>query len=142
MKRKAARNTRGKAVPRPSELEWEVLKPFWRVGPMAARDVYEHVPRRYKWAYKTVKTMLSRMAKKGILDYDQIGNSYLYRAAFSREEMIDGAIQTFVERVFDGDSRAFASHVLQYLSPEDLDVFRKGNACANRQRSRKRTNDA
>ena len=74
--------------PRLSEMEWEVMKPLWTHGPLAARDVYEKVPDGYGWAYKTVKTMLARLVKKGALAYDQVGNSYLYRPVYSREAMV------------------------------------------------------
>ena len=38
-----------------------------------------------EWAYKTVKTLLSRLVAKEAIEYDQIGNSYLYRAAVDRD---------------------------------------------------------
>ncbi len=64
-----------------SPAEWEIMKVFWDLGPMAARDVYAALPRDCSWAYKTVKTLLSRLVAKEALAYDQIGNSYLYRPA-------------------------------------------------------------
>ena len=73
-------------APKLSDAEWTVLKPLWEHGPLAARDIYALVSQTQDWAYKTLKTMLARLVKKGALDYDQIGNSYLYRAVYSREE--------------------------------------------------------
>ena len=60
-------------VPRLSEMEWEIMKPLWQHGPMAARNIYDEVPDRYGWAYKTVKTMLARLVK---------GTVVLWRLAF------------------------------------------------------------
>ena len=68
-----------------SAAEWEVMKILWDHGPLAARDVYARLPKRRGWAYKTVKTLLSRLVAKEALAYDQIGNSYLYRAAVDRD---------------------------------------------------------
>ena len=111
---------KGTDVPKLSELEWEILKPLWEKGPMAARDIYQEVPKKYGWAYKTVKTMLSRLAKKGAITYDQIGNSYLYRAAYSRREMTRAATKSFVQRVFDGAIHPFMAYFAESASPEEL----------------------
>ena len=31
-------------LPKLSEMEWEILKPLWEKGPLAARDVFQAVP--------------------------------------------------------------------------------------------------
>ena len=67
-----------------SPAEWEIMKIFWDRGPLAARDVYAQLPKKRGWAYKTVKTLLSRLVAKEALAYDQVGNSYLYRPAVDR----------------------------------------------------------
>ncbi len=119
-----SKNKASKDTPKLSELEWEILKPLWENGPMAARDIYQAVPERYGWAYKTVKTMLARLVKKGALTYDQIGNSYLYRAAYSREEITQNAMGSFVQRVFDGALNPFVAYFAKNASEDELEVLR------------------
>ena len=126
------------AIPKLSELEWEVMKPFWEVGPMAARDVYACLRTRHRWAYKTVKTMLGRLVKKGALTYEQVGNSYLYRAAYSRAEMTRAATGTFVQRVFDGALRPFVAFFAESATPDELQRIREELARLARERSRSR----
>lgn len=89
-------------LPALSKAEWQVMKCFWRHGSLAARDVYRLLPEGHGWAYKTVKTLLSRLVAKGALDYEQIGNSYLYHAVHSREVLTREELRGFVERVLDG----------------------------------------
>ncbi len=110
--------------PRLSEAEWEVIKPLWTHGPMAARDIYAALPEDCGWAYKTVKTMLSRLVKKGALTFDQVGNSYLYRAAYSRAELTQAATGSFIERVFDGALRPLVAHFVEHASREELQAIR------------------
>lgn len=110
--------------PRLSEAEWEVIKPLWTHGPMAARDIYAALPEDCGWAYKTVKTMLSRLVKKGALTFDQVGNSYLYRAAYSRAELTQAATGSFIERVFDGALRPLVAHFVEHASKEELQAIR------------------
>ncbi len=107
-------------LPKLSDAEWEVLRPIWEHGPLAARDVYKRVSEDQDWAYKTVKTMLARLVKKGALDYDQVGNSYLYRAAYSREDMTLAATSSFIKRVFDGALNPFFAHFAEDASDEEI----------------------
>ncbi len=91
---------------------------------MAARDIYAAIPENYGWAYKTVKTMLARLVKKGVLAYDQIGNSYLYRPVYSRSEMSREATRSFVRRVFDGALSPFFAQFMEQVSPAELEVLK------------------
>lgn len=82
-----------------SPAEWEVMKVLWDGGPLAARDVFAALPQENEWAYKTVKTLLARLVAKGALDYEQIGNSYLYHAAVKREAMTRQEMQSLFQRI-------------------------------------------
>lgn len=128
--------TKKKNVPRLSELEWEVMKPLWENGPMAARDIYQAVPEEQGWAYKTLKTMLARLVKKGAIEYDQIGNSYLYRPAHTREEMTRATVGSFVERVFDGATKPFLAYFAETVEEDELRVLRAELARIENQRRR------
>jgi len=90
------------AIPSISTAELEVIKTLWDHGALAARDVFTALPADHGWAYKTVKTLLARLVAKGAVTYDQIGNSYLYRAAVSREQVTRRELKGFVERVLEG----------------------------------------
>jgi len=116
-----------KPAPSLSPAEWEVMKPFWDHGAMAARDVYAALPPGHGWAYKTVKTLLSRLVAKGALEYEQIGNSYLYRPAYSREQLTRKEVKGFIERILEGSlSPIFARFVEDApLSQEDIRKFRR-----------------
>ena len=106
-----------------SAAEWEVMKVIWEHGPMAARDVYSHLSDEQSWGYATVKTLLRRIVKKGWLEYDQVGNSYLYRAAVLRDKAVFAAVREFSTRVLDGVLAPFVAYFAKEkdLSPEDLD---------------------
>jgi BlaI family penicillinase repressor len=123
-------------APRISEMEWEVMKPLWDRGPLAARDIFEHIPDTYGWAYKTVKTMLARLVKKGVIAYDQIGNSYLYRPVYDRTEMSREATRSFVRRVFDGALSPFFAQFVEHVSDEELQALKAELARATRSRTK------
>ena len=78
--------------------EWQVMKVLWDRGQAAARDVHAALPET-GWSDRTVKTMLSRLVAKGALDYEQIGNSYLYRPAIERMAATREEVRGIVRRV-------------------------------------------
>ena len=90
------------ALPSLSNAEWNVMRAFWNHGPMAARDVVKALSEDHDWAYRTITTMLSRMVDKGALATDRVGNSFLYRPAFSRDKLTHKEVTGFVARVLDG----------------------------------------
>ena len=113
-------------LPSLSNAEWEVMKVVWDAGQSAARDVYAALPEDHGWAYKTVKTLLARLVTKGALDYVQVGNSYLYRPVYPRDEMMRKEVRGFVDRVFDGAATPGLAHFLRdtSLSSSDIDQLR------------------
>ena len=117
--------------------EWEVMKVFWEGGELAARDVFAALPKGHGWAYKTVKTLLSRLVAKGALTYEQVGNSYLYRAAVKRDEMTRHEVRSIFQRLASQALKPVLAHFIEEaeLSDEEirdlkrqLDAKRKGRA--------------
>lgn len=109
----SAQMTGNKTLPSLSRTEWAVMKTFWNNGLLAARDVYAKLPEDHGWAVKTVKTMLARLVQKGALDYEQVGNSYLYRAVFTREQMTRKEMKGFIDRVLDGSLAPVLAHFIE-----------------------------
>jgi BlaI family penicillinase repressor len=108
---------RNSEAPVLAPAEWEVMKILWDHGPLAARDVYSRVPQKFRWSYKTVKTLLSRLVAKGALAYDQIGNSYLYRAAALRDSVTREEVRTVLKRLI---SEAFSPVLAQFIEEAEL----------------------
>ncbi|MCX5758517.1 MAG: BlaI/MecI/CopY family transcriptional regulator [Candidatus Hydrogenedentes bacterium] len=125
------------AAPKLSEMEWEIMKPLWKHGPMAARDIYERVPDRFGWAYETVKSMLVRLVKKGALTYDHIGNSFLYRAAYTRGQMTRDATGSFIRRVFDEGLSPFFAQFVREATEDEIALLKAELARRDERKSRK-----
>ncbi len=105
-----------------SPAEWEVMKVLWDQGPMAARDVFAALPEDRDWAYKTVKTLLSRLVAKGALAYDQIGNSYLYRAAVDREDMTRQEARSVLQRLMSEAVSPVLAHFIEEAELSDAEI--------------------
>lgn len=82
--------------------EWAIITAVWDKEPCAAPTVQEELASRKKWTYSTVKTMMDRMATKGLLKTERIRNLILYRSAITRKQAQSGEIMRAVKRAFDG----------------------------------------
>ena len=68
------------ATPELFDSEWAILQVVWDLEPCAAPAVQEVLAKDKGWAYTTVKTLMDRMVKKGLLQTERIRNLYLYRS--------------------------------------------------------------
>ncbi len=100
-----------------SPAEWQVMQILWDRGPLDARSVFAASPESRDWAFPTVKTLLSRLVAKGAADYDQVGNSYLYRAAVPREDMTRQEVRSVLDRVVGA---AMSPVLAQFIDEAEL----------------------
>jgi len=84
------------------ESEWTILQAVWELEPCAAPTVQEALWSRKKWAYTTVKTMMDRMVKKGLLKAEKIRNLYLYSSAITMAQARKSEITRTLKRAFNG----------------------------------------
>jgi BlaI family penicillinase repressor len=85
-----------------SEAEWSVMEVIWRKSPLTSAAIVAALEKEQGWAANTVRTMLARLVKKGVLKYGEEGNRYLYRPAVPRDRCVKSEVDTLVQRVFGG----------------------------------------
>lgn len=109
-------------APALSPAEWDVMKVLWEDGPLDARRVYDTLSGDKEWAYQTVKTLLSRLVAKGAVDYEQVGNAYLYRANVLREEMTRREVRSVFDRVVGAAISPVLAHLIDEadLTSDDI----------------------
>lgn len=105
-----------------SPAEWRVMTTLWERGPNDARGVFAALADDREWAYQTVKTLLSRLVAKGAVEYDQVGNSYLYRPAVPREEMTRKEVRSVFERVVGEAVSPVLAHFIDEAELSDEDI--------------------
>jgi BlaI family penicillinase repressor len=97
------------------ESEWAILQAVWKLQPCAAPTVQEALEKEKGWAYTTVKTMMDRMVKKGLLKVEKIRNLHLYSAVISRPEAQKSEIMKTLKRAFNGT----ITPMMQFLIEND-----------------------
>ncbi len=113
-------------IPSISDAEWEVMSVLWDLEEAATRDIVAALSKRKQWAASTVKTLLTRLESKGVVSHKQIGNSYLYRPACTRDEVTKREVAGFVDRVFCGSFSPLLLHFIENesLSDEEIESLR------------------
>ncbi|MCI0589272.1 MAG: BlaI/MecI/CopY family transcriptional regulator [Planctomycetes bacterium] len=102
-----------KAPPRISEAEWKVMRVLWEEHPRTASQVAQALGPQAAWTDRTVKTLLARLVKKGVLSTESDGKRYLYEPAVSREACVAAEGRSFVARVFDGSASPLLLHFVK-----------------------------
>jgi len=106
--------------------EWDLLEVLWEKERATAREVGEALAKKRGWAVSTVKTLLDRMVKKGLVSARQVGNVWEYTPAVRPVDARRSAWAELVGKAFGG-AVAPALHFLATdakLSKKDLAELR------------------
>jgi predicted transcriptional regulator len=95
--------------------EWKLMKAVWRGHPVTARGIEDRLPGAERWAYTTIRTMLSRLVAKGALAERKEGKTSLYEPRLTPRKARASALAALVTDAFDG---AFAS-LIHFLAEEE-----------------------
>src|SRR5213075_2433302 len=93
-------------MPKPTieltEAEWSIIKAVWENEPCAAPTIQEKLHKQTAWTYSTVRTLMDRMAAKGLLSAEKVRNLTLYRSAVTREQAQRGELLYALKNAFNG----------------------------------------
>jgi BlaI family transcriptional regulator, penicillinase repressor len=110
-----------------SDAEWEVMQVLWALRRATAAEVIERLIPSTGWSHRTVRTLLSRLVRKGVLEADADGHRNLYRPAVSRSRCVREAGQTFLQQVFEGDPAELLVHFVRNsnISAEEIERLKR-----------------
>jgi len=116
-----------KRIPKIAESEWRVMQVLWENGSQTANDVVNALSGEVKWKPRTIKTLISRLVKKGAVKVTEEGYRYRYSAAVSESECVHSETRSFVRRVYHGAMKpALAAFIEDAdLSDKEIDDIQK-----------------
>jgi len=85
-----------------TEAEWQIMNALWQKHPATAREIMERLDRRVKWAYTTIKTMLTRLVEKDAVSEVKQGNTSVYEPLVSQQKARLSAFKSLLDQAFDG----------------------------------------
>jgi BlaI family penicillinase repressor len=110
-----------------SESEWEIMTVLWKDPPLPVTEIVERIGSRKEWASRTIRTLVDRLAKKGVLRIQQDGKRYLYWPQVSMSDCVKQESESFVKKFFGGERASMLLHLVKEtdLSPEQVRALKK-----------------
>lgn len=104
-----------------TEKEEEVMRKLWSKDEMIAREVWEQYPDP-RPHFNTVLTFLRILEQKGWVKHRSIGNTNLYRAVVSREEVGKNSLKDLIKKFFNGSAAGIVNALLkdENISSEEI----------------------
>ncbi|MCH5463436.1 CopY/TcrY family copper transport repressor [Lactobacillus sp. LC28-10] len=77
--------------------EWELMRIVWTKGKIYSRELIDLMQAKRSWSDSTIKTLLRRLVKKGLLKTEKEDRRFRYTATISETEAMNGS----AEQLFD-----------------------------------------
>ena len=111
-----------------SESEWKVMEVVWAGPPVTAQHVTNALGESESWKSQTVKTLLARLVKKGVLRSESEGNRFLYFPQIKRQDAVMAETSSFLDLISRGSLAPMLAQLVKGqrpLSAEEIDALRK-----------------
>lgn len=108
-----------------TKAEEQVMQYLWQLGKGFVKEVLECYPEP-KPAYNTVSTIIRILVKKGFVAYRELGSSYQYYPAVSREAYSGSYLSSMVNRFFNNSYAGLVSFFAsdRQVTVEELEKIR------------------
>ncbi|MGF7060470.1 BlaI/MecI/CopY family transcriptional regulator [Brassicibacter mesophilus] len=109
-----------------SDAEWEIMEVLWNESPQASKDIITRIQKYNDWKPTTIKTLISRLVDKNILDYEKKGKLYYYYPTLEKEECMKIKNKNYLKKFYNGGLKAMLASFLdmEELSNEDIDEIK------------------
>lgn len=109
-----------------SDLQLDLMRVLWARDEASVADIAAALDDR-DLAHTTVATVLTRLAKRGLVSARRDGRQLIYRAEVAEPEVRRSMVGGLLRSVFGGDPKALLAHLVDErdVSSRDLDRVRE-----------------
>ena len=110
-----------------SAAESQVMEALWRKAPLTPEEIIAATAKPNDWGPGTVRTLITRLLRKGAVAGARDAGGYFYRPLLSKADYVRSEIQMLLDRVFGGQVAPAVAHFVtqQKLTPADIKKLRK-----------------
>lgn len=114
-------------IPKISDSEYQVMKVIWASAPISTNEVVEKLEKTTAWKPKTIQTLLSRLVKKGALNYEKDGRVFVYTPLVQEPDILEQESDTFLNRFYNGALNPMIVNFLERdkLSEDDINELKR-----------------
>ena len=92
-----------------SEAEWSIMKVLWEGCDkmdrgMTLGEIVSELSCSTGWTNTTIRTLIIRLAEKGVVEIDKTTGVYKYNPITSKSDCVKCEVDSFIERVFDNSA--------------------------------------
>ncbi len=91
-------------LPRPSDLELQVLTVLWEQGPLAVTTIRKSIPDGKSRAYTTVLSVLQGLERKALVDHTTKGQANIYYPLVKRQQVMQPLMREMLQNLFGGSA--------------------------------------
>lgn len=105
-----------------SGAESQIMEALWTKGALTPDGVVAEVGEANGWAPGTVKTLITRLLRKGAIAGAKEAGAYVYRPILERANYVQAESQSLVDRLFGGEVAPLVAHFAEHraLTPRDI----------------------
>lgn len=110
-----------------SELQLELMRTLWAREEASVAEIAADLATSRDLAHTTVATLLTRLARRGLVESRRDGRQLLYRAAVAEPEVRRSMVGDLLRSVFGGDPKALLAHLVseREVGSRDLERVRE-----------------
>ncbi len=115
------------ASSQPTEVELQILRILWELGPSTVRDVHNRLSDSKERQYATTVKMLLVMLEKNLVKRDDSVRPQVYSAAKTQASTQKRMLKDLIQKAYDGSAKSLVMQALSSTrtSKEDLDEIRR-----------------
>lgn len=98
------------------------MKIVWELGEGTSRAISEIALERHRWVSTTVKTMLSNLVTKGLLQTTSDGNKFIYSPAAPALETLTHAADELMDRSVDAAKGQLLCYMAQKVQLTQAEI--------------------
>ena len=112
---------------RPTEVELQILRILWDLGPSPVREIHKRLNADKGTNYSTTVKMLAVMLDKDLVHRDERAQPHVYRAGISRKNAGRLMLGELIEKVYEGSAMTLVLQALSSskASKEERDEIRR-----------------
>jgi predicted transcriptional regulator len=110
-----------------SAAESQVMEALWRKAPLTPEQIIAATAKANGWGPGTVRTLITRLLRKGALAGGRRDGGYFYTPLLSRADYVGSESQMLLDRLFGGQVAPLVAHFVtqQKLTAADIGKLRK-----------------
>jgi len=111
-----------------SDAEHQVMKIIWLAKtPLNTNEIVERLETSTSWKPKTIHTLISRLVKKGALQYKKDGRVFVYTPLVEESKILSQENDSFLNRFYGGALNPMVVNLLEQdkLSDDDIIALRQ-----------------